>query len=125
MGGISEACFFQDPPVCLITCFLSEGNTGMPLICFSMCYPADFPPRSSLLIEISHRSPDEGLDSAYRERFYENGSICLVAYTKRHSPLRVVQFFKFELASVMQAQQSKPADSFLFRHSGNLWGHID
>lgn len=85
-----------------------------------MCYPADFPPRSSLLIEISHRSPDEGLDSAYRERFYENGSICLVAYTKRHSPLRVVQ-----LASVMQAQQSKPADSFLFRHSGNLWGHID
>lgn len=93
--------------MCLIECFLSEGNTGMPLICFSMCYPADFPPRSSLLIEISHRSPDEGLDSAYRERFYENGSICLVAYTKRHSPLRVVQFFKFESINFRNASAAE------------------
>lgn len=95
MGGISEACFFQGStcvPHVVRSQWGKHRNASHSFLNVLSCW---FPsPRSSLLREISHRSPDEGLDAAYREQFHDNGNICLVAFTKRHSPLRVVQFFQ-------------------------------
>lgn len=73
--------------------------------------------------------------STTEKQFGANGSICLVAPTKRHSPFGSIFQMRAQLTcKQMQAQQSRTADSSLFRHywhvlirhysRGSWWGNI-